>query len=126
MKDLTVCLLLFITIICLCFLGAFYITNHVVQAEQLIQNAMDAYTIGDIEAAQHIIDQAMKSWTNCRISFGILICHEDFDAIQTDLSTLKFYKQQDDQSDFCSLCSSLLSRLRHIREIEWPYLFNIL
>lgn len=99
---------------------------HVTQTEALLQQAMEQQLLENREAAQEAIQSASDYWEKKEALFEILLRHDDVDCVMEEFARLCAYASTVDEDDFVSNCSALLATLRHIREMEWPLIHNIL
>lgn len=126
MKYLITCLLLMIVLVVFCIFSASHVTQIMTETEVFLRDAINSYDNGHPEQAVQFIEKASKLWAEHKTTFGILLRHDEFDTIQTDFASLYSYAQSEDLDDFRSICASVLSKLTHIQEMEWPHLCNIL
>lgn len=99
---------------------------RVTQTEALLQEAIEHQLQGNKAEAQTTIRSASAYWEKHEALFEILLRHNDVDCVMEEFARLCAYAATVDEDDFVSNCSALLATLRHIREMEWPLIHNIL
>lgn len=102
------------------------VQTRVTETELLLQEAMEQQLQENRDAAQMAIRRASDHWEKHEALFEILLRHDDVDCVMEEFARLCAYASTVDEDDFVSNCSALLATLRHIREMEWPLLHNIL
>lgn len=102
------------------------VQTRVTQTEALLQEAMEHQLQGNKAEAQTAIRSASAYWEKHEALFEILLRHNDVDCVMEEFARLCAYAATVDEDDFVSNCSALLATLRHIREMEWPLIHNIL
>ena len=122
---LTSAFLLFL-ILTFCLFSAFHVSGIVSETENLLQQAMERQQQEDPLQTARLIQLASEIWEKNEPYFGMVLCHDEIDAILDEFARLEAYADSHDQDDFRSTCAALLASLKHIREMEWPFAFNIL
>ena len=126
MKYILTSLLIFTLLLVFCLCSAGYVTASVKQTEGLLHQAMLQHQLGDHVQAAQTVQAAAANWDSHQLYFGTVLRHDEVDDVMAEFSKLEAYAYSKDQDDFRSNCAGLLATLQHIRDMEWPYLYNIL
>ena len=126
MKYMFCCIVLWVTVIAFSIFSTFHVTNEITTAEQLLQEAVLAFQNGNKEEAIALIRHAEQHWRDQKNLFGVLLYHDEIDLVQAEFSCLSAYAAESDEPDFSSSSAALITKLQLLREMEWPYLSNIL
>ena len=126
MKYTLISILLLAFLLCFCLWSAGYVSSAVSDTEGFLIEAMELERQGDQQACLTAIRRASANWDRYQTWFGTVLRHDAVDDVKAEFSRLEAYAVSQDTDDFRSNCAALLSTLEHIREMEWPYLYNIL
>jgi len=106
--------------------SALFITQTIDQTEAYLDQAVHHYHSRDPDKTTFCLMQTTEYWRSRQLFFGMVLKHEDVEQVSGELARLLSYADTDDSDDFLSNCAALQETLDHIREMEWPYLQNIL
>lgn len=126
MRHILFPLLLLLFVISFCLFSALYVANTIDQTELCLDTAIGAYKAHNQDLTEHYLAMASSVWNGRQLFLGIIMEHEDVDEISSSFARLQSYAHTEDHDDFLSNCAALGTTLSHIREMEWPYLQNIL
>jgi len=126
MKYIMCSILLLSILLTFCFLSACYVSRHVSIAAEYLQLAISLHRTGEFQHAAAQVTHASQAWNHSQNYFGIVLTHDVIDDVQTDFARLLAYSLTEDKDDFISNCEALLANLKHIKEMEWPFAYNIL
>ena len=117
---------LLIILLLFCIYSAFYVSNATTAAEVILMRSVAYYRAGAEDAAAEHLNRAAELWRSHETMCGIVLKHEDLDEITREFSRLLSYAHTGDGEEFLSGCEALRETLRHVREMEWPLIQNIL
>ena len=126
MKFILSSLLLFSLLLGLCLFSASYVPHAVEEAELLLTDAMVLQQQDHPAEAAALTHRAADRWNSHQAYFGTVLRHDEVDDVIREFSRLESYVDTQDTEEYLSNCAALLATLRHIREMEWPYLYNLL
>lgn len=126
MKTTAISLLLLIALLILCLVSAVYVNQAVTQTRGHLQAALELQWNGNQREALDQILLAKKSWEKRESLLGMLLRHNEVDSVHGELSRLEAYAKSWDQDDLQSTCAALIQELKHIGEMEWPTVQNIM
>lgn len=126
MKFILSSLLLFSLLLGLCLFSASYVSHAVEEAELLLTDAMVLQQQDHPAEAAALTHRAADRWNSHQAYFGTVLRHDEVDDVIREFSRLESYVDTQDTEEYLSNCAALLATLRHIREMEWPYLYNLL
>lgn len=113
-------------LVSVCFGCAMYISKEVELTTSHLNQAVAAHQSGQHEEAERYLNLAADYWQTKLPGFATVLRHDAVDEVSREFERLRAYAASPDQDDFLSNCMALLSSLEHIRDLEWPYLHNIL
>lgn len=120
-------LLLLLLFLLLSGVGTIYFLHW--GAESLLEPAERMETLikeGNWEAAETSYQEIKKEWSRLRITWPMLIHHQEMDRIDDSLSKLKSYLGSQDQKDSLAELYTLMRFIEHIPQKEKFILQNIL
>ena len=126
MKHLILPSILLITLLVFSIFSAMFVTSTIDQTEADLVQAVFHHNLQETDKMAAFLAQTTEYWTSRQFFFGMVLKHEEVDQVSGELERLRSYAASDDSDDFLSNCAALLATLDHIREMEWPYLQNIL
>lgn len=102
------------------------VRNYAEETKQLVTEAEKAIRIENPKKAVDICEQAAEIWEKrCRFLTTVLR-HDATDDVETGLRRLIAYAQTEDTDEFLAMSQDLTLQLKHIQDMEKPYLRNIL
>ena len=126
MRSFLISIILLTCIISFCVLSACFVSNRVTHTELLLEKALMLQNQKQSEQAARQVKTAAEYWNKSQVYFGTILQHDEVDSVGEEMARLEAYARSEDQDDFLSNCAGLLAKLHHIREMEWPFIFNIL
>lgn len=126
MKFILSSLLLFSLLLGLCLFSAAYVSHAVEETELLLTDAMALQQQDRYADAAAMTHWAADRWNSHQAYFGTVLRHDEVDDVIREFSRLESYADTRDTEEYLSNCAALLATLKHIREMEWPYLYNLL
>ncbi len=126
MKYIVSSILLFLVLFGLCLASAAYVSNAVQETEALLADAMTLQQHGHAREAAAVTHSAADRWNSHQTYFGTVLRHDEVDDVIREFSRLESYADTEDREEFLGNCAALLATLKHIREMEWPYIYNLL
>ena len=126
MRYLILPSLLLVALLVFSVFSATFITETIDQTEAYLDQAVYHYHLQEPDKTTICLIQTTEYWRSRQLFFGMVLKHEDVDQVSGELARLLSYADTDDSDDFLSNCAALQATLEHIREMEWPYLQNIL
>ena len=126
MKHVVSPILLLVFLLVFCLLSACFVSETVEQTTTHMNTAIDLWKCGDNELALKYLKDAANHWDKCQKFCGIVLKHDDLDHISSEFERIHSYANTSDPDDFLSNCAAMLAVLEHVRDMEWPYLENIL
>ena len=126
MKFILSSLLLFSLLLGLCLFSAAYVSHAVEETELLLTDAMALQQQDRYADAAAMTHWAADRWNSHQTYFGTVLRHDEMDDVIREFSRLESYADTQDTEEYLSNCAALLATLKHIREMEWPYLYNLL
>lgn len=126
MRHIVFPTILLVLLLTFCILSAWIVSTTIDQVNEYLNDAVQAHVREDEGMAARYIKLASDHWDQKRVLFGAVLKHDEMDQVTTEFARLHSYASSEDQDDFLSNCKALQSTLSHIREMEWPYLQNIL
>lgn len=126
MKHTIISLTLILLLLVFSIFSAFYVTNTVEESIRLLELAQQMETVGNNHGAVQAIQAAKTRWQSHQVYYGTVLRHDEVDDVLRDFSSLSAYAQDQERAEFRSGCASLLTQLRHIQQMEWPYFHNVM
>lgn len=126
MRSLLTSLILLTSLVSFCVFSACFVSNRVAHTELLLEKAQQLQQQQQSTQAARQVRIAAEYWKDSQAYFGTVLQHDEVDSIGEEMARLESYATSKDQDDFFSNCAGLLEKLRHIREMEWPFVFNVL
>ena len=114
------------TVVGFCLWSALYVTAAVEDTEQWLGAAYDAAHDENQTEALAAVERAAAIWKRHGDYFGTVLRHDEIDGVAGEFARLDVTVRAGDWDEFLPSCAALLETLRHIREMELPYFFNIL
>lgn len=125
-KQTVAAMLLLSLLLGLGFWAACYVEQTVTKTETLLEQAVEYQQTGQEVQARSTLTQAADHWQDKEEALEILLRHDDVETVLVEFARLQSYAATIDEDDFLSNCYGLLAVLKHIREMEWPTIQNIL
>lgn len=126
MKYIISSILLLSLLLAFCLVSAIYVTTSIRNTEAFLHQAVYCHNTGATEQAAANVQTAFACWRSKQNYFSTVLEHKTVDTVSESFARLQAYSTSEDQDDFLSNCEELLISLEHIREMEWPYYYNIL
>ena len=126
MKYLSSCLILLAVLICGCILSACQISTVVVKTEEFLCSAYTSIENRQISQCKSSIQAASEHWGKHDHALGLLIHQDELGHVREELAGLRASIEAGDEDDFKNSCARLISNLRHLRKMQWPYSFHTL
>ena len=126
MKLYLLCAFIFVLLLTICFISVFTVKNITKETEDYIQQVIILYQGEQITEGYRQIKQTEAYWKKHNNSLGMLLYHSEIDEITTELAMLNAYAQMNNTKEICCSCTEILTLLEQIREMEYPYLKNII
>ena len=116
---------IFAAVLLFCLWSGHYVTQAVKSAEESLVQAYDLAEKEDTDAALQAVEAASSCWDDHSDYFGTVLRHDEIDSVVGEFARLRITIRSGDNDEFLPTCAALLATLRHIREMEWPYFYNI-
>jgi len=126
MKLQVFCLFLILLVISGCISCVNLVTKITETASQYLEKAMTYQQMGDTITAAKLIKQSEDIWSQYEAVLGIVLSHDEVDEIIAEYARLQSHTTTGDTDDLQSTCAVLIVMLKHIREIQYPTVSNIL
>ena len=126
MKLYLLCAVVFILLLAICILSAATVKNITTQTEASLQQVLTLYQAGQYSEGYKQIMHTDSFWNKHNNILGTLLYHSEIDEVTTELAMLKAYAIGDNSEEIICSCAELFTLLEQIREMECPYLKNIL
>ncbi len=126
MKLYLLCAVIFILLLSICFFSTVTVKNITKQTEACLQQAVELYQDERYTEGYEQILQTDHFWERNNNILGMLLYHSEIEEVTTELAMLKAYAVTDDFEELYCSCAELFALLGRIREMEYPYLKNIL
>ncbi len=94
-------------------------------AKQLEQ-AISAYDSGQMDASISYARTAEAMWHEKEGFLCSLLDHMETDSIHWNFSDIRSYMTSGPADEFRASCAEALAMVRHLKEMELPYFYNIL
>lgn len=126
MKLFLLCAVIFILLFAICILSTATVKNITTHTEASLLQALEHYRAEQKPEGYKQILHADSFWDKHNNILGMLLYHSEIDEVTAELAMLKAYAIAGNSEEiFCS-CAELFTLLEQIREMERPYLKNIL
>lgn len=116
---------IFAAVLVFCLWSGYYVTQAVNEAEENLGLAYRLAEQEDTGAALQAVEAASSCWDDHSGYFGTVLRHDEIDGVVGEFARLRITIRSGDKDEFLPTCAALLATLRHIREMEWPYFYNI-
>ena len=126
MKHFLIAVLLISLMLAFCVWSASAITEAAQPVGKLLTAAQKAAREGSFDAAGKFAEMADAAWQENEVLFGILLRHDETDAVMRQFAALKEYASAKDGDDFSAACAELLRQVRHVQSMQLPTVENIL
>ena len=126
MRHIILPILLLALVLSFCLFSTLYVSSTIEETNAYLTAAVEAYQKQQLEQTEQSINLASSLWSQRQFFFGMVLKHDEVDQVSGEFARLSAYAHSDDGDDFLSNCAALQATLRHIREMEWPSLQNIL
>ena len=126
MKLYIFCAVILILLFSICFFSTFTVKSITKQTEDGLQQVLTLYESERYTEGYKQIQQTDDFWNRNNNILGMLLYHSLIDDVTTELAMLKAYAMTDNSDELYSSCAELFTLLERIREMEYPYLKNIL
>ena len=126
MKLSIICITLFILLLIICTVSLTLITETTRAASFYLERAIILHQNGDHAEACKMIQYSEALWSENQSFLCIFLTHEDIDSVVTEYARLQAHVRTEDYDDLYRTCSALIVLLRHIQEMQYPLLENIL
>lgn len=126
MKYIVSALLMLAVLALACFGCACYISMEVDMTEACLNQAAEALAAGSARKAEEYLHAAAEYWESRVTRFGTILQHDSVDEVSREFERLKACAFTSDQDTLYQGCKELVSLLENIRDLQWPYLRNIL
>lgn len=126
MKHVCSSLSILALILALCLCSAFVTSSAVAETQTHLEAALAQSRAGDFDAALDAVRTASDLWARRQAYFGTVLRHDAVDNVVMEFAQLEVYAQLQNQDDFLSEGTALLTELDSIAQMEWPLLHNIL
>ena len=126
MKLHLLCTVIFVFLLSICFFSIESVDHITTQTESTLQEAVELYRTGNYKAGSDAIMQTYDFWENKSKMLNMLLYHEQIDDITVQLIKLNVRASEVNLEEIFTGCAELSALLDQIREMEHPYLENIL
>lgn len=110
----------------LCFIATdqtMLMTGELSQQLQELQNEVEN---GNMEKASAISKKTIQNWRKYQVRMSYYVPHNRLEEIGETLAAILPFIQQDNKDEALAECSRAMNQLQTLRELEMPYLNNIL
>lgn len=121
MKYFYIGLLILSLLLCACYFTSRQMRRSTDAMLKPLEDALEASRLGDYEGARRALAAAERSWARYEPRLNALISHERTDEVSQQLCLLRYA----DADHFESICSALILRIRHLRQMDLPQWHNI-
>lgn len=125
MKRLWVALIIAVFAAGLCTAEMIYTLSKTNEAEQSVNQAVQAYHDGDHEKAEKKINSLSDKWSEQQSFLNVFLYHDLVENIGISLGAATKYIETDN-SEFVVECEKVKQLLRAMKDAELPKLENIL
>ncbi|GEM_PF-1865559 len=125
MKRLWVALIIAVFAAGLCTAEMIYTLSKTNEAEQSVNQAVQAYHDGDREKAEKKINSLSDKWSEQQSFLNVFLYHDLVENIGISLGAATKYIETDN-SEFVVECEKVKQLLRAMKDAELPKLENIL
>lgn len=126
MKHFLIAVLLIALTLAFCLWSAAAVSEAAEPVQKLLTAAQKALRGEDFEAAGKFAEMADAAWQKNEVLFGILLRHDETDAVMRQFAALTEYAAAKDADDFSAACAELLRQLQHVKSMQLPTVQNIL
>ena len=126
MKFIFISIVCFLIMLLLCVYSASCVIKTGDETAQILEKAVQTENAGDDEQTLEMIKKAGASWEQHQLFFGTVLRHDEIDDVTEEFARLESYASTEDQDDFLSNCRALITRLKHVQEMEKLTLQNIM
>lgn len=125
MKLWIICILIIMMFTIFSALSIRYVTKIVdCTCEDLLESVC-LFRSGKSYASSHKLDEAERHWKDNLTVLGIILSHDEIDAITTSFAELKANLNTMDSDDYYSAAAIMMVQLNHIRDMQYPLLQNV-
>lgn len=125
MRHIVIGVGIFAAVLLFCLWSGYYVTQTVKSAEESLMQAYELAEQEDAKAALQAVEAASNCWDDHSGYFGTVLRHDEIDGVVGEFARLRITIRSGDNDEFLPTCAALLATLRHIREMELPYFYNI-
>lgn len=126
MKQTIAACCILLLLLGLSYYAACTVDRLITDTQTLLHHAVTLQNDGDTVQARTVLHQASDYWQQNQSCLEILLRHDDVESVTVEFARLRSYAVTVDEDDFLSNCNGLLATLQHIRDMEWPWINNIL
>ena len=126
MKYFWIGLLILLVLFSGCLASTIATHRYTEDALTALQQAFDLAEDGQFTESAALIEQASDAWDSHKGLFGIVLHHDESDAVNTDFQSTLQYAKKHDGEEFFGACAELMESIGHIRDMEVPHYYNVL
>lgn len=117
---------LLLVLLGLCLGSAFLMKKYTTSTGALLEKAVASAQQEDFAVATAFCNQAKEEWDSHATVFGSLLSHDEADQVGIGLVRLLAFGKTEDMDEFLATGMELIQHVHHIRDMEFPYLRNVL
>lgn len=125
MKLWIICILIILMFTILSVLNIQYVTRIVDWTCEDLLESVYLFHSGKSYASSHKLDEAERHWKDNLIVLGVILPHDEIDAIITTFAELKANLNSMDSDDYYSTAAIMMVQLNHIRDMQYPLPQNV-
>ena len=126
MKHTLIACGILILVLAFCIFSMTFIRSSAAKTLDALTVSYECARKQDCSSAAAALSRAEQTWKKREDFFSAVLAHDEVDQVATDLAQLREYIRIRDMDDYLATAASLMETIRHMRQVELPFYYNIL
>lgn len=126
MKHYSIGLILFVLVFIVCMVLTYVVVLDLSHTEALLSRSIELQRADDIPAAAEYLFRAQHVWEQRQHLYRSVLNHDEIDLISGQFQLLRLCVETEQFEDLLCESADLMKQLEQLREICYPYYYNVL
>lgn len=126
MKHTLIACGILILVLAFCIFSMTFIRSSAARTLEALTVSYECAKRQDCAAAAAALSRAEQTWKQREPYFSAVLAHDEVDQVAASFAQLREYIRLRDMDDYLATAASLMETIRHMRQVELPYYYNVL